>query len=103
MRERTRFVLIALHHVDSASRGEQERRSEPKLPSLRETCRSCGIDYRDICEWFAGRDKNEEIAWQILYMVCGDLEESQTCAHMEVGEALRHLESAIERLNSSGG
>ena len=96
-------VLIALHNVDSTSHEEQERRSEPKLPSLRETCRSCGIYYRDICEWLAGRDKNKETACQILYMICGDLEESQNCARLEVGEALQHLESAIERLNSSGG
>jgi hypothetical protein len=93
-------VLIALHNLDPTSHEVREPTSSSKLPSLTQTCRSCGIYYRDICEWLAGRDNSKETTRQILYMICGDLEESQPCAHVEVGEALRHLKSVIERLNS---
>jgi hypothetical protein len=94
-------VLIALDNLDSAWHEEKDLRTNRKLPSLKDTCESSELYYRDICEWLAGRNKNKETACQILYMICGDLEESQHCFQPEISEALQHLESAIERLSSS--
>jgi len=94
-------VLTAIRSLDSTSQTEQNRKSKTKLQNLQDTCESSRIHYKDICDWLAGRNESEKVPRQILYMICSDLQVSEHCARAEIGKALRHINSAIEQLNSA--
>jgi hypothetical protein len=95
-------VLAAIGSLDSESLATPTRECKAKLQSLQDTCDSSRAHYKEICEWLAGRNESEKVSRQILYMICSDLQVSEHCARSEVGRALRHINAAIEQLNSPG-